>query len=508
MKKFIPLACLILICCVANNAFAQLMRMMPDSATMRKEWQKTIDRTTQDMGLSYNHQAMGSILYERADAEANLKRYSKAIDDYNKAIFFDPALKQVYRRRAAVYERMGNFRAAIGDYEKTLAGIQNDKLNAALIWNFIAGDQYMLGNFSKAVKADSTAIILMPEFYMAYVNKAGANMQLGKFQQAVDDFTSAAKGYQNSPADLAIILKNRGDAYHSLEKFSDAINDYTTALQYEPGFKACYWSLAVCYGKMGQYLLAENNFARSATIYKDDNQSLSRLYVDWAGLEEIRRDYAKEITNDSLAVAYDNKNPDAYGALAHAYALNGRLQKSIDCFNGMVKFYKTNNNALLEIYTTVASEEFLLGNYDQAIQACNAAIAINKQVLPVYIDRGRAYLKKANNDLATADFNKVLAADTNKHSYAYISALFFTGKQDQAISIMQADAANNADKRMEVYQFYHLARMFSLVNKPDEANAYLKKSIAGGYSPKYALTDPDLDNIRNTPDFKDATAGK
>jgi len=33
-------------------------------------------------------------------------------------------------------------------------------------------------------------------------------------------------------------------------------------------------------------------------------------------------------------------------------------------------------------------------------------------------------------------------------------------------------------------------------------NIYLKKCIDGGYPKRFALMDSDLDNIRNTPEFK------
>jgi hypothetical protein len=39
------------------------------------------------------------------------------------------------------------------------------------------------------------------------------------------------------------------------------------------------------------------------------------------------------------------------------------------------------------------------------------------------------------------------------------------------------------------------------MNKPEEANIYLKKAIDSGYSKKFAANDEDFDNIRKTPDY-------
>jgi len=507
MKKFIPLFLLIAACFPTSKGFAQRISF-PDSLAMRKEWLQTISRTTEDLGLTYNHSSMGAILVERADAEANLKRYSKAIDDYNKAIFFNPGLKTIYVRRARVYEVMGNFKAAISDYEKALANFKGDKFNEATTWNAIAGNQLELNNYAKAVKADSAAIAAYPQFAMAYANKGWANMHLGKFQQAVDDFTEALKGFQNSPQELAAVYRNRADAYRNLEKFSEAISDYNSALQYVPDLVTAYWGLAMCYGLTHQFLLAENNFARTAKLLNGDNQQLSKLYIDWGGLEDIRRDYAKKVVNDSLAWAYDNKNTTACGALAHAYALNGQMQQSVDKFNYLVKFYQGNKAALTEIYASVAEQEYFLGHYDKAIEASSAALTVDPQALLLYIIRGRSYIKKSNNDLATADFNKIMTIDTAKQSDTYALALFFTGKQEQALGIIQAHFTAATDNMVRLNRCYQLARICSLMNKPDEANSYLKRSIDGGYSTKYALVDPDLASIRNTKEFKDIIAGE
>jgi hypothetical protein len=73
MNKFLQVSFL-MICCSAGKVMAQQRFAMPDSAALRTEWLKTVDRTTQDLALTYNHSSMGSILVERADAEAHLKQ--------------------------------------------------------------------------------------------------------------------------------------------------------------------------------------------------------------------------------------------------------------------------------------------------------------------------------------------------------------------------------------------------------------------------------------------------
>jgi hypothetical protein len=88
-----------------------------------------------------------------------------------------------------------------------------------------------------------------------------------------------------------------------------------------------------------------------------------------------------------------------------------------------------------------------------------------------------------------------------------VFSLFYTGKGDEAAAILQNDLLSTNDSPQLLADYYNLACLYSLMNKPDEANIYLKKAFDNGYAKKYAIADEDLDNIRNTDDYKAAIAG-
>jgi tetratricopeptide (TPR) repeat protein len=149
----------------------------------------------------------------------------------------------------------------------------------------------------------------------------------------------------------------------------------------------------------------------------------------------------------------------------------------------------------------IAAEKFCLARYDEVLQADTKAIELDARAFSPYLNRARAYLKLGKKDQAMADFSKVLALDTTKKSYEYAFALFYTGSADKAIRLMQDNIVGTNNPAVLISDYYNLACLYSLMNKPDEANTYLKKCIDGGYSKKYAQTDPDLENIRGTQDF-------
>ncbi len=69
-----------------------------------------------------------------------------------------------------------------------------------------------------------------------------------------------------------------------------------------------------------------------------------------------------------------------------------------------------------------------------------------------------------------SDFNKVLVLDTTKKSFEYAFALFYTGSPDKAINMMQSNLLSTTNDYVLMSHYYNLACLFSLMNKPDDAN--------------------------------------
>jgi tetratricopeptide (TPR) repeat protein len=144
-----------------------------------------------------------------------------------------------------------------------------------------------------------------------------------------------------------------------------------------------------------------------------------------------------------------------------------------------------------------------LNQFDKVISDCSTAIAINPENGAAYYYRGKVYFKKLDKkDLAAGDFNKVLQLDTSHKTFGYIFSLFYIGKGEDATGILQRQILNTTDEHAVLTAYYNLACLYSLMNKPDEANSYLKMAVDRGYNKKYAAADEDLDNIRNTADYK------
>jgi len=211
----------------------------------------------------------------------------------------------------------------------------------------------------------------------------------------------------------------------------------------------------------------------------------------------------KAIQDDSLAIVLDANNKLAYLNLAAIYTQNADYQKSIDLFKTALDFQKENKKFNSFLYYQIANDEYFLNEFDKVVDDCTMSISLNPSYASAYFYRAKVYLKKLNKkDIAITDFNKVIELDTTHKSVDYIFSLVFTGKADDALSILQHDVVNTTDDAELLVDYYNIACLYSLTNKPDDANSYLKMAVDRGYNKKYAAADEDLDNIRNTADYK------
>ncbi|MGZ3750503.1 MAG: TPR end-of-group domain-containing protein [Mucilaginibacter sp.] len=508
MKKHSPILCLLIVFGLFNNVFGQAT-VTGNSLSDSLNNQKNIANNTRELrGKNQSNSSIANLHLSRGVSEAALNQYEKAIADYTVSISLSPQIKEAYVYRARAYEAMQNDLPALDDYKTLLSYLKNDFARSAVIFNNIANIQKRLKRYGDAIESCSQAILFDPNLGAAYANRAELYALTGQFQLAINDFTIAMGGYQDDKRLLSVLFLERADAMAMLKQYTNGINDYTYSIGLYPYNKIAYWNRAACYNLNGDYQLASDDYSTAISRFTGDALNLSRLHNLRAQTEMRLHQYKKAIRDDSLAISLDNNFPAAYWSRADAYAQTGDYQLSIADYTKAISFYQDNKRALSILYNNIANEEYFLEEYQKTITAAASAISFDPASWGPYLNRGRAYQKIMKNDLALNDFNKVLALDTTKRSSEYAFALFYTGNSDKAVSVIQNNLLATTDSYLIMNDYYNLACLYSLMNKPDEANIYLKKCIDAGYPKKYAQADAYLDNIRNTREFRYAVGYK
>ena len=411
----------------------------------------------------------------------------------------------VYWSRGVLYDTQNaEYQLAINDYLKVISLLKNDNEALSKLHCNIAADELQLKELDKAMTTDSLAIALDPIASRPYWVKGNIHNALNEYQAAIDDYTKAIKYTDESnPKKLSALYVARAKTKNLLKKYKDAINDFSYAVLLNDQNRVAYWDRAAAYHYNGDYLLAAADYTKAMAFYQGSKTNMSKLYDDRAANEMWQTLLIPAIQDDSVAIVLDPDNRSAYLNQAIAYSQNGDYQKSIARYKQLLTFEKVNNSFEAYLYFNIANNEYFLGEFDKVITDCSKSLAIDSTNSSSYFYRAKVYLKKINNKaLALSDFNKVLTLDTSKKSIDYIFSTFYTGNGDKAIAILQNNLLNARENSGQLSAYYNLACLYSLLNKPDEANTYLKIAIDKGYSKKYINADEDLDNIRKTDEYK------
>ncbi len=141
-------------------------------------------------------------------------------------------------------------------YPNTVAGPYNNR-----------GYAYRaLGKYEEAIKDFTRAIEIDPYYRGAYNNRAYSFQILGDYDRAVSDFTRALK---LMPGDVWA-LNNRGAALGALGRLHEAISDFNAVIKINPRDAGAYINRATANAELGNYSSAIEDFKEAARLAPGD----------------------------------------------------------------------------------------------------------------------------------------------------------------------------------------------------------------------------------------------
>ncbi len=139
------------------------------------------------------------------------------------------------------------------------------------------------------------------------------------------------------------------------------------------------------------------------------------------------------------------------------------------------------------------------GDIEGALEDYTMAITLQPNEAYAYLNRGVLYRLKGENAKAESDFKQVVRLDSiPEDAECSFYAYYYLGQADKAIEVL--NTMLDKDKKGNCYD---AACLYSVMGEKEKALSYLRQSLEDG-NRRFAhiKRDRDLDNIRNTEEFK------
>lgn len=402
-----------------------------------------------------------------------------ALADYTQALSLDPEDDDILWERAQIYYEQKKFGLADADYKRMLK-LNPNQPNAYM---GLGRNEISRENYQNALNLFDNVVALYPDYSSGYAFRAEAYMGLNKYMEAASDIVTAlgidgddkAFYLMQEIADSAFVqissklkakaVTNANEAFwpyclgiinEHTRRYQDAINNYLKAAKLDED-ALTYRRISSCYDEIGMWSSAIEYIDKAITIAPQ----ASHLLLDKANIyyNAGQMDYAI-----STVTQFIDNNPDE----AHGYYRRGWFKDNIKDVEGAIEDYTTSITLAPEPYT--------------------------------YLSRGKQYLIKGENDLANADFEVVIQTDTiPEDGSCTMFALMHLGRIEEA-KVWMGKMLTVCDG---YNSFYEAACLYSIIGEKEVALSHLRETLRRGYkSYHHIMTDDDLDNIRDTDDFK------
>lgn len=415
----------------------------------------------------------------RAQVYLNLEDTIQALKDYSQAINIVPDDDRFYNQRAQVYYEQGKYDLADKDYLKMISLKEGDVMG----YMGIGRNANAQKRYEDAIKQFDYVVKLEPNYSSAYSFRAESYIGLKKYNEAIDDVISA----------LGIDRDRK--AFYELQELADSAFEQTVAKLKvqkikEPNEQSWDYDLGIVYERAAKYNKAIAYYKES--LEKESNiitvSRISSCYDDLG-------DYDKALEYCNQAIALDSVKTNYLYEKANILDNAGRTQEAIKT----MRDYIANTPDEPAGYYQRGWFKDHSGDIEGALEDYTMAITLQPNVAYAYLNRGVLYRLKGENAKAESDFKQVVRLDSiPEEAECSFYAYYYLGQKDKAIEIL--NTILDKDKKGNCYD---AACLYSVMGEKEKALSYLRQSLEDGYRRfAHIKRDRDLNNIRNTEEFK------
>lgn len=420
----------------------------------------------------------------------------RALNDLSKSIDISPNVF-AYEYRVNVYLAQKKYDLATSDANGL---IEYDPANATN-YAILAKCYACQGNYDEAIKNANFAIKLNAQNDVFYISRCS-------YYEQKKDYTKAAKDI------ISAIVSGNSVTYDKYQVVSNAAVNYLPQLEKE--LKRAIFLAKHEGARVFQYYLAEayrvaNMDEKAIPLFSamlEDDQNTNIMARMAACYQHIGQyDEALSILEKALSIEEGQESNESvvqwFTSLKIAILDDaGRSQEAIDILSDIID----NKVPDATTYYRRAWIRQYQGDYQGAIDDFSQAISMDPEN-QIHSMLTRGNLRRITGDEAGANEDFEFIVDLRNDDGEFISASMFAyhylGNDQKAVEVLNALLAKNPD----MGDFYNAACLESLMGNKSMAIAYLDSAFNKGYNEYVHISrDRDLDNIRDSQEFKDLIA--
>jgi len=371
---------------------------------------------------------------------------------------------------------------------------------------YLRGNQAMKG--PDTVKAAQTAVDYFqqsikqdPSFALAYTGLADASLLM--YRTNKDSFWSekavaAAQKAAGLKASLPEVHFSLGNAYIKTGKTAQAIAELKRGIELAPNSEEGYIRLGGAYLDSGQLDAAINAYKKAIGInpyYWGSHMDLGDAYFS-------QGDNSKALAEFQRVTELEPDNAEGWNDVAIAYNRLGQYEQCIPAFQKSIDLHPA-----WDAYSNLSSVYFTLHRYQEAVQAAEKAVELSPNQQVAVGNLADAYRWSGQKDKANAEYDQAIALafkelQVNPQNTVAMEGLaLYYAKKGQPDKGMEFIRRARAIDRDNIDLIYMQALVENLANHPADALRDLQEALSKGYSVKDAQADPELDNLKNRPEF-------
>ena len=302
-----------------------------------------------------------------------------------------------------------------------------------------------------------------------------------KLKLSISERVSLTKRQTMNVQAYDLYLRGQAYLYRLTKKGTEyAIQLFEKAIELDPRYGAAYAGCSCAYGQMYQ----------------------------WFSREESYRDRAQEFSFKALM--YDSNLPEAYTAMGLSYFIWGKFEEAAASVRKAIELDPDDFVA----HWTLGRIHFSTGELEQAIPHFQRVIELQPAFYVAYSDYGQTLLGLGRQAEAEECAQKVLELmpnyllqnpDDSRARMFYAVTLCDVGNREAAVR--EGTAAIEASPGDSV-MLYNAACLYARLGEARRAVDTLRQAIeAGVRNFAWMKNDPDLDSLRDDPEFQALTSG-